>query len=158
MKQITIFDIIQTGETPCGYLKEEQYYLIGRELDFQELKNLIGKKVICTSPTQSKTWYRVYKVIDYFENNDKFYHQVEKLPENNIQYSAIVNDYIHDVVGVKECMDCYELSFTCDRVALTDKDRSDSANAWVSEAYCSNGRFEPVSIYPETFFELQEQY
>ena len=156
MKQITIFDIIEKPikDIQCGYLKEDQYHLIGRELRFSELKDLIGKKVVCSATTQSNKWYRVYKVVDYFENHDKFYKQVRELPENNIGYKEIVNDYIHDVIGIKECMDCYELDFICDRVALSDDNRSSKANAWISEAYCSNGRYQIDFNYPETFFEL----
>ena len=157
MKQMTIFDIIEKPkkEPPCGYI--DDLLLVGRELRFQELKNMIGKKVVCSVSTESHTWYKVYKVIDYFEEHDKFYKQVRKLPENSIGYGQIVNDYIHDVVGIKECMDCYELSFICDRVVLSDSNLNDKANAWVSEAYCSNGRFKANTFdYPETFYELKE--
>lgn len=156
MKQISIFDILERPKEniPCGYLKEEQYYLIGKKISFSQLKDLIGKKVICSVSTESNTWYKVYKVIDYYEDQDKFYKQVRELPENPIGYGQIVNDYIHDVVGIKECMDCYELDFTCDRVALCDSNLNDKANAWVSEAYSNNGRYKVDLDYPETFYEL----
>ena len=157
MKQISIFDILKdpVKEPPCGYLKEDQYYLIGKEIAFTQLKDLIGKKVINSVTTESNRWFKVYKVIDYFEEHDKFYKQVRKLPENPIGYGEIVNDYIHDVVGIKECMDCYDLDFICDRVALSDSNLSNKANAWISEAYCSNGRFNcDLMPYPETFYEL----
>lgn len=157
MKQITIFDLFQSKDTeiPCGYLKEEQYYLIGKEIPFVQLKDLIGHKVVNSVITESHTWYKVYKVIDYFENSDKYYKQVRELPDNSFKYGEIVNDYIHDVVGIKECMECYELDFTCDRIALSDSNLNNKANAWVSEANCSNGRFEYSGLpYPETFYEL----
>ena len=53
MKQMTIFDIIpeNTRNIPCGYTDDMS--LIGRELRFDELKNLIGKKCIICSPRQS---------------------------------------------------------------------------------------------------------
>lgn len=156
MKQMSIFDIIPetTRNIPCGYLEEDQYHLIGRELSFPELKDMIGKKVICTVHTESNTWYKVYKVVDYFVDSDKVYKQVRELPEGCLHYGDYVNDYIHDVCGQKEAMDCYEIDYTCDRVALSDDNRKNQANAWVSEMYCKNGRFDPVDGYADTFYEL----
>lgn len=156
MKQMTIFDIIEgpKKEIPCGYLEEDQYHLIGRELSFSELKDMIGKKVICTAHTENHKWYKVYKVIDYFVDSDKVYKRVRELPENTLKYSDKVNDYIHDVCGQKEAMDCYEIDYTCDRVALSDDNRKNQANAWVSEMYCRNGRHDPINGFAETFYEL----
>lgn len=156
MKQMTIFDIIEepNKEPLCGYLKEEEYNLIGRQLSFQELKNMIGKKCIVTAHTESHKWYKVIKIVDYFIDCDKVYKQVRDLPENDIGYGDRVNDYIHDVVGIKECMDCYEVEYICDRVAYTDKEKTKEANSWVSEMYCSNGRFEPITTSSTTFYEL----
>lgn len=155
-KQITIFDIIEEPkkEIPCGYLEEDQYHLIGRELSFLELKDMIGKKVICTAHTESHKWYKVYKVVDYFIDSDKVYKMVRKLPENALKYPDKVNDYIHDVCGQKEAMDCYELDYICDRVALSDDNRKNQANAWVSEMYCRNGRHDPINGFADTFYEL----
>lgn len=156
MKQITIFDILEpdTKEVPCGYI--DDLSLIGRELRFSELKDMIGKKCIVTNHTESQKCYKVVKIIAYFVDCDKVYKQVRELPENDIGYGDKVNDYIHDVVGIKECMDCYEVDYICDRVAFTDKENGKEANCWVSEMYCSNGRFEPLyGKLGDTFYELR---
>lgn len=157
MYQMTIFDIIKrtVKDIPCGYIKEEdETALVGRELSFTELKNMIGKKCIVSATTESRRWYKVIKIIDYFEGCDKIYKQVRELPENDIGYGERVNDFIHDVVGIKDCMDCYEVDYVCDRVAYTNKDNSKKAEGWVSESWCSGGRFKPLDGPTEGFFEL----
>lgn len=161
MKQITIFDII-AQDTPagpqsivCGYIKDTS--IVGREIAFQDLRAYIGKKIIKAEGTTDRMNFKVCKVIEYYDGCDTFYKRVRPLPPNKMRYGPFVNSFIHDVVGIKECMQCYEPAFICDRVALSDNDKN-QANAWVSEAYCSNGRFEPVLEYPaqflETFYEI----
>ena len=133
--QMTIFDIISSDKpkaAPYGYTDDMS--IIGRELTFKELKNYIGKQIICTVKTESNPWYRVYKVIEYFENCDTYYKRVRPLPPNGYDYGEIVNSYIHDVVGIKECMACYEPAFTYDRIALSSNGK-DKADSWVSEFY-----------------------
>lgn len=154
MKQITIFDIIEVPikDIPCGYIDDMS--LIGRELRFNELKNLIGKKCVIACPRQSAIDYKVIKIMDYWEDHDKIYRQVKPLPENCLHYSDRVNGYIHDVVGQDIAMECYEVEAICDRVGYADQDKYQQSNSWVSEMYCSNGRFEPIAAYSETFYEL----
>ena len=154
MKQMTIFDIIPENirNIPCGYTDDMS--LIGRELRFDELKNLIGKKCIICSPRQSAIDYMVIKITDYWVDCDKVYKQVRELPEGCLQYSDRVNDYIHDVCGQKEAMDCYELDYTCDRVGYVNKDKNTVSDHFLSEMYCSNGRYEPVNSFADTFYEL----
>ncbi len=141
MQQLTIFDFLPAKkEIHCGYIKEEdENSLIGRELRFTELKNMIGEKCIVSVTTQSRRWYKVIKIVDYWENHDKIYKQVRDLP---------------DVCGIKECMDCYEIDYICDLIAYTDKENGKEAKGWVSESWCSNGRFNPVSGTTETFYEI----
>lgn len=154
MKQMTIFDIIpETARNIlCGYTDDVS--LIGRELRFDELKNLIGKKCIICSPRQSAIDYKVIKITDYWTDCDKVYKMVRKLPEGCLQYGDWVNDYIHDVCGQKEAMGCYELDYTCDRVGYVDKDKNNQSDHFLSEMYCKNGRFDPVDGYADTFYEL----
>lgn len=131
--QMTLFDIIaqdKPNNAPYGYIDDLSY--VGRELTFKELEGHIGKQIVCTVKTESHLWYRVYKVVDYFEDCDTYYKQVRPLPPNGYEYGEIVNSYIHDVVGVKECMACYEPAFTCDRVSLSSNGK-DKADSWISE-------------------------
>lgn len=126
MKQITIFDVLESIEgkktdVPCGYI--DDLLLIGRELKFQELKNMIGKKCILTYATESHTWYKVIRITEYFENSDKVFRKVRDIPEGHLQYEDCINEYIHDVVGDKESMDCYEIDHICDRVGFVDQDK-----------------------------------
>lgn len=154
MKQMTIFDIIPetTRNIPCGYTDDMS--LIGRELRFDELKNLIGKKCIICSPRQSAIDYMVIKITDYWVDCDKVYKQVRELPEGCLHYGDRVNDYIHDVCGQKEAMDCYELDYICDRVGFVDKDKNSQSDHFISEMYCRNGRYDPKDKYADTFYEL----
>lgn len=165
MKQITIFDIIAQGEQPkqlppkipYGYIKD--FRIVGRELTFQDLKNYIGKRIIECISNESNQHFRVYKVIDYFEDCDTYYKRVRPLPPNDIGYGEFVNSYIHDVVGIKECMECYEPAYTCDRVALSSNGK-DKADSWISEAYCGSCRFEELIDYYNditTFYEIKEE-
>ena len=152
--QMTIFDILvpdKPTDVSYGYIEDES--IVGKELTFQDLKNYIGKQVICTVTTESNKWFRVYKVIEYFENHDTFYRQAKPLPPNTYPYGEIVNSYIHDVVGIKECMECYEVAYTCDRVALSSNGKN-KADSWISEAYCANGRFDNDDPYAERFYEI----
>ena len=133
--QMTIFDIISSDKpkvAPYGYTDDMS--IIGRELTFKDLKNYVGKQIVCTVKTESNLWYRVYKVIEYFENCDTYYKRVRPLPPNDYDYGEIVNSYIHDVVGIKECMACYEPAFTCDRLALSSNGKN-KADSWISESY-----------------------
>ena len=156
MKQLTIFDVIadvkpkeKPKDIPCGYTEDTS--IVGSAIPFTELKNYIGKKVIKSDGRN----YKVYQVIEYFESCDTFYKRVKPLPDNDIGYGEIVNEYIHDVCGIKECMSCYEPAFKCDRIALSDNGGK-TANSWISEAYCSNGRFRIDNDYPYTFYEIRQ--
>lgn len=161
MKQLSFFDLLEPEdeikkEVPYGYL--DDLSLVGRELKFTELKDLVGQKCILSTTSARGTTYKVVKITSYWENCDKVYHQVKPLPEGCIAYGDKVNGYIHDVVGQKEAMECYELSYVCDRVAFTDSDRKQDINKMcVSEAYCSNGRYEPLWLSSaESFYLISE--
>lgn len=146
-KQISIFDILAPDEPKpdepktitYGYIKD--FRIVGQELTFQDLKNYIRKPVVECKSTESNQYFRVYKVVEYYEDCDTYYKRVRPLPPNQIGYGEIVNSYIHDVIGIPECMECYEPAFTCDRVALSSNGK-DKADSWISEAYCANGRFD----------------
>lgn len=158
MQQISIFDLIEIThkDIPCGYIKEEdESILVGRELRFSELKDMIGKKCLVSATTESRRWYKVVKILTYKEDCDKIYKQVRELPENDIGYGEYVNEFIHDVVGIKECMDCYEVDYTCDRVGFANNDKRKEPDGWVSESWCSGGRFKTYGT-TEAFFELLE--
>lgn len=138
MNQLSFFDILPKQlplDVPCGYISDPD--LVGEVIPFTSLKDYIGKKVV----KAYEGGYKVYKVIEYIENCDTYYKRAKPLPDNALRYGEIVNEYIHDVCGQKEAMACYEPYFTCDRVALSDKEGSDKANAWVSEAWCKDGRY-----------------
>lgn len=154
MKQITIFDIIpdENKEQQCGYI--DDLSLIGRELSFNELKEMIGKKVVICAPRQSATDYKVIKVTSYWTDCDRIYKRVRPLPAGCLNYSNQVNDYVHDVCGQKEAMACYELDYTCDRIGYVTKDNKNSPDHFVSEAWCRNGRFETQDEFPYSFYEL----
>lgn len=150
MNQLSFFDILPKQlplDVPCGYIEDKD--LVGKEIPFTDLRNYIGKKVVKTYAAG----YKVYRVIEYIEESDTYYKRVRPLPESAMRYGNIVNEYVHDVVGQKEAMKCYDVAFVCDRIALSDKEGSNKANAWISEAYCSNGRY---NIQPENACSFHE--
>ena len=141
MNQLSLFDILPKQlplDVPCGYISDPD--LVGEQIPFTDLRNYVGKKVV----KAYEGGYKVYKVIEYIEQSDTFYKRVRPLPDTAMKYGEIVNEYIHDVVGQKEAMACYDVAFVCDRVALSDKEGDKKANAWISEAYCGGGRFNEV--------------
>lgn len=151
MQQIDIFDILPKQlplDVPCGYISDPD--LVGEQIPFTDLRNYIGKKVV----KAYEGGYKVYKVIEYIEQSDTFYKRVRPLPDTAMKYGDIVNEYIHDVCGQKEAMACYEPYFTCDRVALSDKEGTDKANAWVSEAWCKDGRYDIGEKNAYSFHQL----
>jgi hypothetical protein len=151
MEQITIFDFIQQEkDTSCRWLKDGDDDLIGKVIPFRELKNMIGEKVIVNTVTSG---YRIVRIFDYYENCNTIYKRVRPLPNSDIGYGEYVNEYTHDVVGIKECMACYEPFAVFDMVAYTDKDKS-NAKSYVSEYYCTGGRWNMVSSGNETFHVL----
>ena len=151
MEQMSIFDMLSVPvkDIPCGYV--EDMSVIGRELYFTELAEMIGKKVVVSSGSN----YKVVKIMEYHKDSDRIYKQIKKLPEDTLQYAERINDYIHDVVGQKKDMACYILETTCDRVGYADKEKLSGSNCWESEMYCSNGRYKPLNDTNDTFYELK---
>lgn len=101
MEQMSIFDFLPQADITCRILKEEDEHLIGKVIPFTALKDMIGKKVI----VQDLHRYRIVLITQYWEKSKKIYKRVRPLPDNDIGYGEYVNDYIHDVCGIKECND-----------------------------------------------------
>lgn len=154
MEQLSIFDVFgikddKPRDIPCGYLDDES--LVGRELQFSELEGMIGKKVIISS----NVGYKVVRIETYIKDHDEVYKKVRPIPEGCLQYGEYVNGYIHDIVGEKKAMECYELAYSCDRVGFADFEQCKGSRGWISEMYCNNGRHEPIDgPNADTFYEL----
>jgi hypothetical protein len=152
MEQITIFDFIQQEkDTSCRWLKDGDDDLIGKVIPFRDLKKYIGKKVVVSCVNSG---YRIVRIFDYHENCNTIYKRVRPLPDNDIGYGEYVNEYIHDVCGIKECMACYEPYMTFDGVSYSDTDRNRKANCSIAEYYCTGGRWNMIGTFLETFHEL----
>lgn len=149
MEQMSIFDFLPQDDITCRILKEEDKYLIGKVIPFTALKDMIGKKVI----VQDLHRYRIVLITQYWEKSKKIYKRVRPLPDNDIGYGEYVNDYIHDVCGIKECMDCYELFKEFDSVSYSESEKKKS-DCFMSEYYCTGGRWNMVGSLNETFYEL----
>ena len=156
MEQMSIFDFLQQEkDTSCRWLKDGDDDLIGKVIPFRELKNMIGKKVIAScGVTAGKSNYRIVLITDYYENSHKIYKRARPLPPTDIGYGEYVNDYIHDVCGIKECMECYEPFMEFDSVMYSDTSRSKKGNCSISEYWCTGGRWNYPQHALETFHEL----
>lgn len=130
MYQTTIFDFLEKPEVKLGYFEGNIYEIAGKELTFADLKNYKGKKVLVQGECG---YYKVYEVMDYKADVNTIYKRVRPLPPNNCGYGEFVNDYIHDVCGIKECMACYEPYKTYGQLALNDSEHSKKANSWIAE-------------------------
>lgn len=156
MEQITIFDFIQQEkDISCRWLKDGDDDLIGKVIPFRDLKKYISKKVIASCGiTGGKHNYRIVQITEYHENSHKIYKRVRPLPPNGIGYGEYVNDYIHDVCGIKECMECYDLFMEFDSVSFSDADKRKKGNCSISEYWCTGGRWNFPQHALETFHEL----
>ena len=153
MQQMTIFDLL-SNRTSCRWLKAGDDDLIGEVIPFRELKNRIGEKVIVGSLSGSGGNYRIVRITDYRENSHKIYKRARPLPPNDIGYGEYVNEYIHDVCGIKECMDCYDLFMLVDSVVFSDNDKHKNGNCFISEYWCAGGKWNYPQRTLEAFHEL----
>ncbi len=130
-------------DIPFGYIDhlkpaERERVSIGRVIPFTELKSYVGKRVVEVLYTQDydgtlHPWHKVVEITRYLVNADTIY-----------KWSLDEHGYRKD--GVK---------YVCDRVCYTDDNRWKKTNATVSEAFCSNGRFEPVGQWePQCFYDF----
>lgn len=130
MEQLNIFDLLQDNQPlPC------EDVVIDHEILFPDLKQFIGKNVVITnSDTLPSPPYRVVTITGYHDRCDIVYRRARPLPETKYGYGEYVNEYIHDVVGVKECMACYVPFYVYDRVEYCDLNKKGKCS--VSDAYC----------------------
>ena len=126
----------------------EDHSVIGERLHFTDLKDMIGEKVVTTCGN----WYKVVKITEYYEECEKIYKRVRELPASDIGYGEYVNSYIHDVCGIGECMDCYEVAYICDRVRYSDRDSDNTGGCTACEAYCDQGRYQPITSDLQKFY------
>lgn len=154
MEQMSIFDFLQPKDTSCRWLKDGDDCLIGKVIPFRDLKNMVGKKVIVSTMNGNGSNYRIVQITDYHENSHKIYKRARPLPSNDIGYGEYVNDYIHDVCGIKECMECYDLFMEFDCVSFSDADKRKKGNCSISEYWCTGGRWNMPASHIETFHEL----
>lgn len=151
-EQMSIFDLIeQERDISCRWLKDGDDDLIGKVIPFRDLKKYIGKKVVVSCVSSG---YRIVRIISYTEDSRTIYKRVRPLPDNDIGYGEYVNDYIHDICGIKECMACYEPFMKFDSVSYSDKDKLNKANCFETEYYCTGGRWNMIGSVNETFHEL----
>lgn len=133
--QITINDYL-TKDIPFGWVDDSK---VGSIIPFQKLKDYIGKGVIYRSVTGSseneKFWNKVVMIKDYFDESDTYY-SLEK--NGDISY---YNDFERSLSS-NEKKKQMKKAFVCDRIAYTDDNRTKKANSWLSEAYCTNGRYQ----------------
>ncbi len=127
--------MLTKGNIPLGYMAKavEQRVVKDDVIPFTELKNCIGKKVLYEGQMiePRRCYYKIVEITGYLDNVDTFY------------------DYLP--WGKSKPV------FTCDRVRFKDDNRKGDGCCAVSEAYCSNGRFEHelVGIAPSCFYEFE---
>ena len=159
LNQMTVFDFligedIPKAEVLCGAKYDVE---LGRELSFKELKGFIGKKVVIQmygEQVVSVERFKVVTILDYKRENDGVYKQMRPLPEKwRSVYGEFVNEHIHDMLGAKDAMSCYELyDKRYDRVYYTDKEGESHPNSNWSDLY-QTGPLSDANSFK--FFELK---
>lgn len=136
MEQLDLFDYMPPIEEPITYCSvKDDGIILGRSIPFHELKHMIGRNVFYVENGRKK----VIKVIRYSENARTVYKRVRPLPANDIGYGEYVNEYIHDVVGIKSCMACYEPYRKYDLIQYTESNKRSKDFLQISEEYCKGG-------------------
>ena len=128
---------------------------VGRELKFQDLEQMVGKKVI-QKDSSYLTTYKVVKINRYLHDTSSVYKKVKELPkEHQNIYGEFVNDYIYSVCMPEKYRDSFEFDYTCDDVVYSDSPyRPDKGECGVSEMYCSCGRYAPIHDWDISFYEI----
>lgn len=146
--QITLYDIF-TQDVPLGSCEAEHK---GSMIKFQELENYIGKRVVIARPTSSHEFYSVVMITSYYKNSDRIYKlNPREIKTNGKEYPERINEFLYDINH--RGSDDYVVDHICDRIGYTDDNKRFKEHLWVSEQYCSNGRWEPLDSYPECFYE-----
>ena len=80
-------------------------------------------------------WNKVVMIKDYFDECDTYYSL------DNDGKTSYYNEYLKSLSS-EEVKKQLKPAFVCDRIAYTDDDRTKKTNSWLSEAYCTNGRYQ----------------
>lgn len=143
---MTIADFINSNIEVGEWLEDNSK--VGKMIPFQHLKDFIERKVVIDMPRQGVDHcYKVVMIKSYQENADHTY-KLKKNPKKMVS-----NSLLKDLSAERE--DIWEIEHTYDRIGYSDdKGKKHKENSWVSEIYCSNGRFKTAHLYPECFYEL----
>lgn len=125
--QISLNDFL-SEKVHLGWTKETS---LGKVIPFQNLKDFIEKKVIYKDALGQK----VVIIKNYFSKSDTFYSYGEA------GTTKLFNDYIAKLQS-SAIQKKLKVAFVCDRIAYTDDDRTRKTNSWLSEAFCTNGRYQ----------------
>ena len=116
-------------EIPYGYLKSEDVAKIkGHQIQFRDLKGMIGQQVLLESPRESAIDYPPVKITDYRENSTECFRRTK-------------GDFIS--LG------------KIDEVFFTDgRSKNGKSIGIISEMYCRGGRHSEHFPYPEAFYMI----
>ena len=145
--QVTLYELFSENAS-LGFIDEKN---VGIPLNFSQLKDYVGKKIVCESITgsgaDSKIWHKVILLTNYYEGCDQWY-------TDGKEYH---NEYYFSICG-KERAQQLKKAFKCDRIGYTDDKRTKKENSWISEAFCVNGRFPSLGYAgcpPVQFYEYK---
>lgn len=136
--QVSLYDLF-TQDVPLEACGAEH---VGRIIGFRDLENYIGKRVVLSCPSREHVYYKVVIITSFTKDSDNIWKKKDS--------GELINDFLYEL---NRRPDCYTKDHVCDRIGYSDDNRRHKENSWVSEAYCSNGRWEPLIAFPECFFE-----
>lgn len=105
--------------------------MIGPEIPFARLGEYIGKKILISSPRESSTDYKIVIVTSFRKDGENVY-----------RYSSTKT---------------YEIIGKASRIGFTDDNRRKKENSWVSELYCTNGRYKGSNKYQSCMYEINRE-
>lgn len=137
--QISLTDY-KYKDTPLGYIdgnKVTDY--MGSEIPYNRLGEYIGKKILYSMPRQDVVDYKIIIVTSFRENCENVWESKERNSKTTCESTT---NEAYCIVG------------KASRIGYTDDNRKRKKNSWVSELYCSNGRYKGDAAYQSCMYEL----
>lgn len=142
-KQFTIFDYInQITPVKLGKYNPNLKDRIGKMIPFARLSEFIGKDVIMELNSKFVS-YKVVRITSFRKDSERIYNSP----------NGIVGEWLFDnVYSENNKNNCIYIG-TADRIGYSDNEKG-KENAWVSEYFCTNGRYIPTTSYTECMYEI----
>ena len=136
MTQSSIFDFLPVEERDLSLGECETPEFVGTLINFNELKDYIGRKVIYRNEAGN---YKLVKVVDFYEDHNAVYRKIKDIPAGKHDCGEYISSHIYNLNSYLQ--DCYEVAYRTNRVACSDRDKNTESNCSMDEDWCVGGRY-----------------